>query len=112
MTWTVLFSPDFMHWYQQQPPELQDKVIAELAKLEQYGPLLGRPWADQVKGSAYINMKELRFLFSGAPYRFFMPLTRCAGLSCCAQAINLIKNGFTKPISVLLTRRFPAIFIH
>ncbi|WP_024554085.1 type II toxin-antitoxin system RelE/ParE family toxin [Franconibacter helveticus 513] len=86
MTWTVLFSPDFMHWYQQQHPELQDKVIAELAKLERYGPLLGRPWADQVKGSAYINMKELRFLFSRAPYRLFYafdPLRRavmlCAG---------------------------------
>lgn len=71
MTWTVLFSPEFMQWYQQQRPELQDKAIAELAKLEQYDPLLGRPWTDRVKGSAFVNMKELRFLFSGAPYRLF-----------------------------------------
>lgn len=38
MTWTVLFSPEFMQWYQQQRPELQDKAIAELAKLERMVP--------------------------------------------------------------------------
>ena len=71
MTWTVLFSPDFMNWYQTRSCERQDKVVAELAKLEQYGPMSGRPWADRVKGSAFVNMKALRFLFTGAPYRIF-----------------------------------------
>lgn len=71
MTWKVIFSPGFLTWYQDQQPDLQDKILAELAKLECYGPGLGRPWADRVKGSAYINMKELRFLFMKAPWRLF-----------------------------------------
>jgi hypothetical protein len=29
--------------------------------LEQFGPSLGRPWADTLNGSRHANLKELRF---------------------------------------------------
>jgi len=40
--------------------ETQDDVVAAVAKLEERGPVLGRPLVDTIKGSRYANMKELR----------------------------------------------------
>jgi hypothetical protein len=37
--------------------------------LEEYGPALGRPFADTLKGSSYPNLKELRVQHSGRPFR-------------------------------------------
>jgi hypothetical protein len=37
--------------------------------LEEYGPALGRPYADTLRGSRYPNMKELRVQHQGKPYR-------------------------------------------
>jgi len=33
------------------------------------GPMLGRPYVDQIKGSKYNNLKELRTQISGHVYR-------------------------------------------
>ena len=37
--------------------------------LEEYGPGLGRPYADTLRQSRYPNMKELRVQHEGRPYR-------------------------------------------
>jgi hypothetical protein len=37
--------------------------------LEEYGPALGRPYADTIRESRYSNMKELRVQHQGKPYR-------------------------------------------
>ena len=37
--------------------------------LKEYGPLLGRPSADTLKGSKLPNLKELRLSYRGAPIR-------------------------------------------
>ena len=37
--------------------------------LQAKGPALGRPYADTVYESAYVNMKELRIQHEGRPYR-------------------------------------------
>ena len=39
--------------------------------LETYGPQLGRPLVDTVKGSRHKNMKELRVQSLGRPFRIF-----------------------------------------
>jgi len=46
-------------------------VLAALMVLREKGPGLGRPYADTIKGSAYINMKELRIQSRGGPIRAF-----------------------------------------
>lgn len=51
--------------------ELRDAVLAELDYLKRIGPNSGRPKVDTVKGSAYSNMKELRFSYKRIPYRYF-----------------------------------------
>ncbi|MCY2495219.1 type II toxin-antitoxin system RelE/ParE family toxin [Klebsiella pneumoniae] len=84
--WTVLFSQRFDDWLSEQDDALQEKVLADLGKLQVYGPELPRPYADTLKGSRYNNMKELRIQFSGQPIRAFYafdPIRRaivlCAG---------------------------------
>jgi hypothetical protein len=40
---------------------VQDELLAYVAVLEVFGPRLGRPRVDTLKGSRHTNMKELRF---------------------------------------------------
>jgi hypothetical protein len=40
---------------------LQDELFAHAKLLSEFGPNLGRPTADTLKGSSHANMKELRF---------------------------------------------------
>lgn len=44
-------------------------MLAQLEVLAQQGPLAGRPRVDTLKGSAYANMKELRFAAAGGVWR-------------------------------------------
>ena len=37
--------------------------------LQEYGPALGRPYVDTLKGSKHTNLKELRVQHRGQPYR-------------------------------------------
>ena len=47
------------------------EIAAKISLLQQFGPTLGRPHADTLKGSAYPNMKELRIQIGGEPWRVF-----------------------------------------
>jgi len=49
--------------------DLQDELLAHARLLAEYGPNLGRPTVDTLKGSRHSNMKELRFLWSGQVWR-------------------------------------------
>jgi hypothetical protein len=40
---------------------VQNELCAHALLLEQFGPQLGRPRVDTLKGSRHANMKELRF---------------------------------------------------
>ena len=50
-------------------PEVQDELLAHAKLLEAFGPTLGRPRADTLKGSRHANMKELRFTADGGVWR-------------------------------------------
>lgn len=71
MTWTVVLTPEFEQWLDDQETGLQDRVKALLVTLELTGPVLGRPLVDTLIGSRYPNMKELRVQYSGDPWRVF-----------------------------------------
>lgn len=62
-------SAEFAEWWQLQDDELQVVVAAHVGLLKEYGPRLGRPYADHVKGSVVANLKELRIQHAGRPYR-------------------------------------------
>lgn len=61
MTWKVLFDKAFACEFKEFDKEVKIELRALVLLLEDRGPELGRPRADTLNGSAYANMKELRF---------------------------------------------------
>ncbi|MBG6027895.1 type II toxin-antitoxin system RelE/ParE family toxin [Proteus columbae] len=88
--WNVLFTRYFDSWLLEQSNELQECVLAALQNLEVYGPRLPRPHADNIKGSKYANMKELRIQYTGKPIRVFFAFdpTRQAVVLCAGYKTN------------------------
>lgn len=61
MKWDVDLHDDFVPEYRNLHTDVQDELLAHIELLEQFGPQLGRPHADTLKGSRHAHMKELRF---------------------------------------------------
>jgi hypothetical protein len=69
MPWTVLFHPDFDPEFEALAEPVRLELLGRLQVLAQFGPGLGRPNVDTLKGSTFPNMKELRFQADGV-WRF------------------------------------------
>lgn len=61
MKWVVRFDTKFDEEFDELSVEVQDELSAHAILLEKFGPQLGRPFVDTLKGSKHSNMKELRF---------------------------------------------------
>jgi hypothetical protein len=61
VSWTVLFHSAFDAEFADLREDVQDELLAQAKLLEEFGPTLGRPRVDTLKGSRHPNMKELRF---------------------------------------------------
>lgn len=59
--WDVEIGVEFHPEFDALPEDVQDEILAHARLLEEFGPGLGRPRVDTLKGSRYANMKELRF---------------------------------------------------
>jgi len=70
MTWTVIFHEDFDVEFEILPEDVQDGLLAHAGLLSEFGPSLGRPRVDTLKGSKHANMKELRFDAADGVWRF------------------------------------------
>ncbi len=69
MPWMVLLHDEFVAEFQTFKEELQDELLAHAHLLEEFGPGLGRPTVDTLKGSRHGNMKELRFAWQAGVWR-------------------------------------------
>jgi hypothetical protein len=69
MTWSVEFVDEFEEEFDGFSDAVQDELLAQAKLLEQFGPGLGRPRVDTLKGSKHPNMKELRFDADGGVWR-------------------------------------------
>jgi hypothetical protein len=58
--WTVATTNDFDDWFAELMEDCRIEIIAKVELLKRFGPHLGRPHADTLKGSKHANMKELR----------------------------------------------------
>ena len=58
--WHIDATEEYLEWFREQEPEIQDAVLSKVILLEAFGPQLGRPHADTLKGSKLKNLKELR----------------------------------------------------
>ena len=61
MSWKVVFHDQFAIEFEQLKVGVQDELLAHAVLLRDYGPSLGRPTVDTLKGSKHANMKEMRF---------------------------------------------------
>lgn len=69
MSWTILFHDDFAIEFEALVEPLQDELLAHALLLRDFGPGLGRPTVDTLKGAKHTNMKELRFAWAGEVWR-------------------------------------------
>ena len=69
MSWRVYFDAEFEAEFDALPEAVQDELLARAKVLEQFGPTLGRPHIDTLKGSRHSNMKELRFNADNSVWR-------------------------------------------
>src|ERR1035437_9146772 len=69
MVWNVEFEDTFEAEFFAFEQEIQDALLAVAKLLVNYGPQLGRPYADTLKGSKHANMKELRFEATDGEWR-------------------------------------------
>ena len=97
MSWGILFHDDFDAEMQGHSQALQDELLAHALLLREFGPNLGRPTVDGLKGSRHANMKELRFSWEGGSGAWLSRSTPSARPSCWSAATRpaRINGGFT-----------------
>jgi hypothetical protein len=69
MGWDVFYHPSFAQELKALEPQVREGLLGSFVLLETFGPQLGRPAADTLKASRHSNMKELRVVISGEPWR-------------------------------------------
>ena len=69
VSWVVEFGDEFSPEFFELLEDVQTEILALARLLQQFGPQLGRPRADTLKGSRYANMKELRFSAADGEWR-------------------------------------------
>lgn len=96
--WHVETTGIFDEWFEAQTQALKEDLLAAMQILSEYGPQLGRPFADTVKGSVFPNMKELRVQHQGSPIRAFFAFdpSRCGIVLCAGDKTGLNEKKFYK----------------
>lgn len=108
MSWNAYFHPRFKAEFDELPAAVQDELLASLTPLRVFGPTLGRPEVDTLKGSAYANMKELRFRAAGGAWRvaFAFDPERAAILLVAGDKSGASEQAFYKRLIRKADRRY------
>lgn len=69
MRWEVALGDEFESEFSRLNVNVQTELLAMARLLQQFGPQLGRPRIDTLKGSSHANMKEIRFSANGGEWR-------------------------------------------
>ena len=67
--WVVEIADEFQPEFDRLQEDVQDAILAMTRLLQQFGPKLGRPQVDTLKGSRHANMKEMRFSTADGEWR-------------------------------------------
>lgn len=108
MAWTVEYHEAFLAELKNGPQPVRIAVVATVGFLEQFGPPLGRPYVDTLKGSAFPNMKELRITVLGGEWRvaFAFDPQRNAILLTGANKSGVKQDRFYKSLILTADRRY------
>lgn len=109
MPFTVLFDEAFEAEFDKLPEPVQDELLARTGWLEEFGPDLGRPNVDTLNGSAFPNMKELRFRLDGLwRFAFAWDPQRQAIVLCGGNKEGANQKRFYKNLIRVADARFTA----
>lgn len=108
MNWTVVLGEELDGEFDKLPEDVQDKLIAHMNLLAQFGPQLSRPRVDTLKGSSHANMKELRFDADDGVWRtaFAFDPERKAILLICGDKSGRSEKAFYKKLIKKADQRF------
>jgi hypothetical protein len=108
MPWEIVFDEQFDPEFEALPTEVQDELYAQTEWIKQFGPQMGRPRVDTLKGSAYPNMKELRFNADDGVWRvaFAFDPTRRAILLVAGDKSGLGQRNFYKTLIAKADSRY------
>lgn len=108
--WNVELGDEFEQEFYELLEDVQIEILALSRVLQQFGPQLGRPRVDTLKGSRHANMKELRFSASGGEWRvaFAFDTRRKAILLVAGDKSGGSEKGFYKQIIRIADKRFDA----
>ena len=107
MPWTVSLHDEFDAEFEKLPEDVQDELLARLKVLSEFGPDLGRPNVDTLKGSKFPNMKELRFRLDGLwRFAFAFDLKRQAIVLCGGNKEGKNQAAFYKDLIRAADKRF------
>jgi len=67
--WRVIFHDDFVPEFKLFADAVRREIYARIELLMKFGPQLGRPHVDTLKGSSVPNLKELRFSADDGAWR-------------------------------------------
>ena len=76
MAWRIEFHDAFVPEFEVLAEPVKDALLAHLLRLQEFGPALGRPAVDTIKGSRVTNLKELRFDADGGVWRVLFAFDR------------------------------------
>lgn len=108
MNWKIIFQEDFDLEFDELSPSVQNECLAHLKVLEKFGPELGRPHVDTLKGSKHSNMKELRFSADNGVWRlaFAFDPARKGILLVCGNKSGGSEKRFYKDLIKKADQRF------
>jgi hypothetical protein len=108
--WAVHIALEFEPELRALPDAVKEELSAQMEFLRRFGPTLGRPRVDTLKGSRHANMKELRFSANGVPWRvmFAFDPRRCAILLVAGNKAGIAQRLFYRRLICKADDRFDA----
>jgi hypothetical protein len=108
MPWDVEFHSELVLEFDALGEAVQDELLAQTKKLKEFGPTLGRPTVDTLKGSKIANLKELRFMADDGVWRvaFAFDRGRIAVLLAAGDKKGKKEVRFYKGLITTAERRF------
>lgn len=108
MNWDVRLHDAFEAEFLAFERGVQTELLAVAKLLAEYGPQLGRPYVDTLKGSKHTNMKEMRFSAADGEWRaaFAFDPERMAILLVAGDKSGVSQKRFYKQLIAKADSRF------
>lgn len=106
--WEVAFHEEFLPEFKEFPEVVRRQTYPLIELLSKFGPQLGRPHVDTLKGAKHSNMKELRFRANDGAWRiaFAFDVNRRAILLVGGDKSGVSQGKFYRSLIEIAERRF------